>query len=422
MRYCKPEGCISNITIIFLIFQVAALTAAGQTSDFWEKPLGPDGGEAIELAKDSTGRLYAEIVTGEDNIYISEDGGDSWQVTELQQVPSFFTAFGDGKILGVTWRGGSFVYDLTSGRRALDSLPRIELNQLTKASGSSDTFYAASDSGLYRLCLSEPNTRWQQLQTPGTIINAVAAKGETVIIDHKANIYRSRDGGQSWQHIDTTGAAAETIEILSDNTVLVGLSGISNNGIYRLPADADRFSGHFHDSLNINEFHQLESGRVIAATTGECSGLGCIPPGGILASDDGGSSWEIHALKRNGVTDVTSNDSGELLAAAHGLFTDVATLVPPSYGIIKYEQDFSSWSYAHAGIARSIVGNIAVNENDTWFATVNYGDLYRSTNRGKSWKLLGLNDRRAENITLLLDVAVHGDVVLASSHYRWSIY
>ncbi len=197
------------------------------------------------MAVDANNRLHA-IVSGQ-GILSSDDQGASWQkrfetnlfLTDLKIAANgmmFSTIFFGNKLLRSTDQGASWE-DIISNMPAnstvysLDILPNGDLiaggaNQVLRSSNNGDTWTFMSNipnpqPGYYITYAVQTNANGDIFLFPSTFT--------------PEGIYRSTDGGNSWQEIaNDISSQISTFYIEDDGTILAGMSvyGVPNNGPY----------------------------------------------------------------------------------------------------------------------------------------------------------------------------------------------
>lgn len=198
------------------------------------------------------------------------------------------------------------------------------------------------------ICETNPNIIW---------VGTGEASGEQAAASIGDGVYKSTDGGQSWQ--------------------CMGL----------------KQSRHI-SKIQINP---LNSEIVYVAATG--SRWGNNEERGIFRTQDGGVTWQkvLYINDYTGMSDLVIHPDGKtLIAAAWQQYRNAwAHLqVGPSSALYRSENGGDTWEKLSQGFSKDTLGRIAIaiapSDPDRVYACVESkkGGFYQSTNKGKSWKLI----------------------------------
>lgn len=183
------------------------------------------------------------------------------------------------------------------------------------------------------------------------------------ITDWASGIYKSEDGGESWERIMTAGGYSVLFrEIISgeDNNLNVAARDYlfvldqSGNSVYYKYFNTDVYS------LALNSHLHL-----YAATEDS----------GIARTTDGGESWEVNILYPDSnyhFTSIAIDDSDNIY-------------VGTAEGVFKSSDAGESWSKINSGLNDLYVSDIMCTSNNFLFLTGNDG-IARSTNGGLNWQ------------------------------------
>jgi hypothetical protein len=221
-----------------------------------------------------------------------------------------------------------------------------------------------------------PNARaqWVQVGLPGTHITSLAANQGGLFAGTGQNVYRSTDGGVSWQLV---------IEQTSGIYALVGV----NNTVYAGGTDGILISTDAGSSWSVPGGGVLgyyssivslaASGSNLTSTTIYAGTAGY----GIYLSTDGGQSW---SSRNNGVGNT------QVFAVAMG-GTSVAPFVIAGTrdGAFFSEDSGTNWTGINTGLTDTFVNALAVftasGSQTMWFAGTNSIGVFSSTNNGSNW-------------------------------------
>lgn len=279
------------------------------------------------------------------------------------------------------------------------------------------------------LILVSPPSLLAQFTFTGGPINskgeckALWASGDTAFMGFNKNLYRTFNGGNSWEHL-TNGIPANcdprTIE-LSSNTLIVGTN--SNSRIYRSTDFGDNFSGGTGNVTSILIPTASASGpnfSMIGGTTSSpyrydfalsdwvdigASGIthgmsyvgkdtiwtcsGGINTGTTRYSTDNGINWTAVAVEPN--TDV---GGGVFLTTKAQDFLKVGNRILigsnlSGFAVLYTDDNGATWSASDLGSTTfSDYGKRFIKINNNHLLTVNLGGLWKSTDQGETWILV----------------------------------
>lgn len=372
----------------------AAPVAARETQG-WSASGGPDGGTVNALAA-AGNRVYAGTATG---IFRSANGGRTWTRAGLDGMQIHSVA--------VDPRDASNVY-----------AARLEWDDLTLRQEA----YASADGG--RTWHRLPVDARYLVVDPADPQTIYAAAG-TVSKYARPHLFRSTDAGASWQPIDGLGrvfVAALAPDPAHAHTVYAAAGGIFKS------ADAGTTWARVGTATGTGAV-AVDGGTVYAAT-GQ----------GLLASDDGGLTWQTRntsmkddrSISSLTVTPrrliastycagvLTSADGGRTWRPANaGLpfqcpFTPTAVALTTRGFLVGLERgayastDGAHWRDANTGLSLTTITSLVAPAANRVYAAAGTQGLFASTDRGRHWRLAPT--RLAEARV----VAAHDDTVLVA--------
>ena len=192
-------------------------------------------------------------------------------------------------------------------------------------------------------------------------------------------LYRSVDGGSSWQHITYEDTRAIAVDRTNDQVVVIGVPGA---GLYRSTDRGLTFRA-AQGGLDSTDVTSLDSGPTANTFY---AGLYSNPSGGwggVFQSTDGGATWTswngggAGALPSKYVTAVVVMGSGAVLAATYD---------PASGGRVYRRVGGGNWTASFAAATSGVLALHAdrANANTAW-AGLRVQGVYRSTDDGASF-------------------------------------
>ena len=206
-------------------------------------------------------------------------------------------------------------------------------------------------------------------------------------------VYRSLDGGETWEQTEYEGDGVMAFAAWPNGDVMLA----SLESVYR---SGDR--GSTWVETGSPESWSLFHSALVTADSVIYLGLGSVGfflGGGLIRSADGGQTWEEQDLGMDpfypaGIREILELDDGTILAAS-------------SQGVYRLEPG-GAWILTGSDSTR--YGNLAATADGLVFAG-SANTVYRSSNRGQSWEALVVPTSG------IADIAVnhHGDVFVSSS-------
>ncbi len=341
---------------------------------------GPWGGNVRGLTSDPSNHLRVFAACGssltavEGGVYMSVDGGSSWQPT---------------------------------------TLPRKQYNAVAASPSQPGTFYAGARNGLYKSV--DSGLTWELAALSTAYILGVGVKannGNTIVVGKSGNvgIEVSTDGGNSFAQVGlnsgfmrmftSSAANPERMFVVMGSSTASVMTSVNNGQTWTPWGPAGDGWG-----MYISPTDSLFS--LIAHANG------------IYRTTDGGANWTLTSagtfrsvVEYNGNIYATSNTSGILKSDDLGqTWEPVSPQVPQSNwqcgtmsagallghwgGIFKAQGYFDPVQASHTGLNLALVHGLAYysDTNELWGGTEGSG-LYRSTDGGLTWQQMvnGLNN------------------------------
>ncbi len=235
--------------------------------------------------------------------------------------------------------------------------------------------------------------------------------GDTIFVGQVGGVYRSLNGGQSWQ-IDTVGLGTNAgilSSSISGNVITMGTSkGIAvstNNGNNWTMLSSNMYNGDVMGFVNVGEklmvsmngtndkgiYRSLNHGvswsklSLIMAPNNTQTYLslmfekkgalfGTVALGGVYASFDTGATWK------------TVNSGLSATATVNGFYSDADTIYGcMKEGLFRTTNNGTSWvNWGNTGFPVGAASSMTI-VNDTMYVSNGTTKLYLSGNRGRSW-------------------------------------
>jgi photosystem II stability/assembly factor-like uncharacterized protein len=283
-----------------------------------------------------------------------------------------------------------------------------------------DVIFVGARDGLYRS--RDGGERWQHVLTGSAILGVASAVGLVVVATEEDGVLRSEDNGQSW-----SGANAGLLDLTALSVALSPCFELDHTGF------VGTASGLYRTRNGARSWRAVETGVEDAAV--QCAAISpdfahdrLIVVGtesnGLLWSADGGASWE-QALE-GGVTAFAFAPDGVLAAATDSgiaVSSDAArtwcvvgsapgavlSLVFAKdsllagldrFGVARSADNGATWRLSDDGLQARVATAIAANRHGLFEASLEDG-IRGSTDRGKTWRQRnrGLEDANVLGLT-----------------------
>jgi photosystem II stability/assembly factor-like uncharacterized protein len=404
-RFEQPAGVWNNTGGVFLT------TDGGQS---WTKTLANDIITAVEFSPNDPKMAYAG---GQHKIYRSDNGGEDWTaisgltydwgpsgapagfpidfLVEPGSSPGdpetiFTNNYGGGNVKskdgGVTWLLASNGY---TGALMLD----VAINPQNPR-----IVYGAARSGIFRS--TDGGATWQGLSTaPAQLATTygVAVKPDepNVVLASQellGQLYRSEDGGQSWTNVFTVPNVEPGVDLKQHGLKSIEFAAPPNSHVV--------YAGACRGSVALDDI--MNNAKKLSE--------------GIFKSTNGGVSW-VDA------SDANTTDKCLTSIAIHPTNPNVVYAAAPYAGVYKTVNGGTSWSLMPGLPAdmRSVAIHPA--NPSIVYAGALQGGVYRTVNGGVSWTPFKTGMEPNDPILALVIDPENPDVVWAGSRatgiYRW---
>jgi photosystem II stability/assembly factor-like uncharacterized protein len=272
---------VTSILVLFLA--VTAIHAAEAETRNWNHTEGPYGGSVWALHVAGGGNMIAGTLGK--GVYFSTDSGQNWLQSNLDNVSVYDFARGSGETWFAATQNGVYRSENNgrSWRRMAQGMDETRV-QAVLVHESGRVFAATIAGGIY---ISDNNgSSWSQ-SNEGMELNfgyALAALPDGSVLAGVTNrIYRSNDGGDSWEMMDADFPHVRTNAIaVADGRVFAA----TQDGVYR-SEDNGRTWQETGSQFADKEVYDIvvTSGGLVASTRG-----------GIYRSADNGANWEPDGL------------------------------------------------------------------------------------------------------------------------------
>jgi photosystem II stability/assembly factor-like uncharacterized protein len=360
----------------------------------WVPTGGPEGGGVLSLAVDPANPqiVYAG---GWGSVFKSTNGGGRWRVVThepWQHVTALATDpthpdtvyAGTDRGIGKSADGGRHWRMVNTGLFTGDTLRRWGrerwLGGLLVDPNRPQTEYALAAGGLFTT--TNGGGRWHFVRPrlgrywflsaaavdpahPGTVFAAWNRYGVG------SNLYKTTDGGNSWHGIATHGQPSFTslvIDADSPGTILA--TDATDPGIYTSTDGGATWSILTLPLQTAGGLHLFAGRRgTLYATTSA---------GTLLTSTDTGATWQ------------TVGTDADL---AYGPLAvdpqNPTTLYGAGDGVVKSTDGGRSWAAAGDGLVNTLISSLvlAPGSSTTLYAGTYGGGIYKTTNRGRTWRL-----------------------------------
>jgi photosystem II stability/assembly factor-like uncharacterized protein len=303
------------------------------------------------LVIDSSRILYVGTYSNGDGIFLSTDGGNTWQHTKMRYGVTSMTLTKSGTIVTFAfgYSFGRYLFRLSKGGSTLDSVV-LDFTPTCFAASQNGSLYASTfGQGIYKS--TDDGTHWSPFGAVTSITASSSAititKEGAVLISTSIGVFRSTDDGKSWKKSSF---------------------------------------GFLHDSLAVKQIIPSTSGKIYA---GAFESMG-VNANEIYVSSDTGKNWTLISKVKFNLDALAIDSIGNIYAGnLDGVYR------------IKANGDTSYIGPGGVAVNGWGVRTILALRKDTIFASA-WGGVYRTTNAGTSWEFLNngmISDTSTGNFT-----------------------
>ena len=397
-----------------LALSLVLLVSAPARSQSWV-PVGPHGGDVRSLAADPTNHRRLYLGTADGVFYRSDDSGGRWQrmspgfpqrgksLDEIAVDPRGVVFVGYWEIAG---KGGGVARSADGGRtfKVLPGIQGESVRALAIAPSNPDVVVAGTLNGVFRS--SDGGASWQRISPAG---DAEIRNVESLAVDpgYPDVIYvgtwhlpwKTVDGGATWRSVKTgiiTDSDIFTMTIDKRDPQTVYATACS--GMYRSfdgGARFTKFRGVPSSSRRTRSFAQdPERPDTLYAGTTE----------GLWATDDGGTTWRLMTQKTLVVNKVLVLPGGAVLLGTDGA------------GVLRSGDGGKTWFTSNTGFSERFVSRMTFDPATRRVLVGIWGDrqhggVFSAPGPRGPWTKLGAGLEGRE----VLSLAVAGTGVLAGT-------
>ena len=276
---------------------------------------------------------------------------------------------------------------------------------------------AGSDVGVFRS--EDGGATWQNLDAPTSNLEVWSVTvdptdPETIFVGTRPEGFRSRDGGRSWSKLnmgvnmmcpvtEPPGPPRTTCMIVDPRDNRTIWAGMEVDGVYKSLDGGDNWV-HLPDQ-GPDPFHG--DIHCIALKTGANPVVYCTSPFGIATSDDEGESWDYHYFPKFNEADPVSYCRGMVIKADNPdvMFVGNGDLIPGTTGAVQRTKDAGeSWEPVSLPVEPNSViywmGTHKERPNVIVAASL-LGYVYVSEDGGDSWRKLQREFGEVRSVALL---------------------
>src|ERR1035437_8919860 len=432
----STAGFVAKLFLCFgMLFNLVAAASDWQS-------IGPEGGNVRSLAYDPSDPNRILLGTSAGQLFLSKDGGNSWAIfahlgpgddyvfdhivfDPTNPATVYVAAWGlynkeEGDVLrsddgGHTWRALPAVHG-----KSVRALAMAPSDHNTLVIGALDGVFRSRDGGATWERISPENHA--AIENHSSLRNFVSVaidpqNSEVIYAGTRHLPWKTTDGGANWHNLkEGILDDSDVFSIIVDPKVPSRVYASACSGIYKSDNGAEvfhRVQGLPHSAIRTRVLHQDPQRPLIvyAGTTG-----------GLWKTVDGGTKWTLVSSPDVIVNDVLIDprDPNRVLVA-----TDLR-------GVLVSNDGFAHYTSSNQGFSHRVVGAVVVDRKDPnrlYVGVANdkeQGGLFLSDDVGKSWRqsrrgLAGrdiLSLQQAENGALFAGTN-HGIFQLASLSASW---
>ncbi len=330
----------------------------------WEQMQGPYGGAVWAIVIASDGTLFIGTNNG---VYRSTDGGDSWReinvgLTRLSVGSLVITR--QGSILAAT---DGYLFRSQDNGDTWNEVYRKYATRNALALGLYDRIYLAATGGVYYS--PDDGITWNRTAlTEPIVISIVAQTVDSVEVvcagTVKRGIFRTTDGGESWQSAGLAGIQIPSLAVSNDGLLAAG----TEYGVY---LSSDNGQSWYRTPMPKSYIY------VYALTFGANKEILAGDSGGIYRSINNGQTWTEHDFVQSTIQSLAIN-------AENHIFAGTATS-----GIYRSKDLAKNWDAINRGLANTTINGFALTPDGMFYAASRGGGIFRSFDNGSTWEAYG---------------------------------
>ncbi|WP_420385033.1 VPS10 domain-containing protein [Roseivirga sp.] len=247
-----------------------------------------------------------------------------------------------------------------------------------------------------------------------TAVAGVVQDPMTYYMGATGGVWKTDDAGESWYNVSdgfmkTASVGAITVAESDPNVVYVGMGEAPVRGVMTSHGDGVYKStdgGKTWQHMGLEKTRQISKIVVdprnpdVVVVGAQGSPYAATEDRGIYRSEDGGQTWtKVHYVDENsGVSDLSMDMTNPRIIYAaywdHRRFPWKVQSGGPGSGLWKSVDGGKTWNKMTEGLPKGVMGKIGVsvsraNPNKVWaIIEADNGGLYRSDNGGKNWRLI----------------------------------
>jgi hypothetical protein len=342
---------------LIIIFTVLILNSNIVSSqDYWEILNTPPGISIFSIDVNSNGDIF--IGTG-GGVYRSIDEGISWEMVGLENKSIYSLEIND---LGQIYTGVNIglsnysIYKSIDNGQSWDGIHEGFANVIFIKSYPGGLMFASSGTGSYRSVIRsiDYGDTWEEViifpsntEFPYDIVsqdyNTIYVG--TINFLGGGRVYRSEDGGDTWEHFGLTHHYVSSLAINSSGDLFAGTRGhhyYGTGGVFILPTGSEVWTNLNNEELVTSIVINSEDDIYIG-----CSYLNGL--GGVRRSIDNGQTWEIinTGMGNKDIEELILGPEGHLFAVAHNTPTPLFKSVNSTVSIHqnKNNSNFITYNY-----------------------------------------------------------------------------
>ncbi|MDQ3048881.1 MAG: T9SS type A sorting domain-containing protein [Bacteroidota bacterium] len=318
----------------------------------WQQGVGTDGGEMRGIVAIGN-RLVASGVDGW--AYYSDDEGQSWKQSGIAEHGLAYLATA-GKYVYGNHHSGYHYMSADTGRTWSD-LPGFPM--------AKKPFYPIGDSTIALLaptgaiCFSDSGATWHATDIGLSYVECLFESDSGIYAGCINGLYVSFDGMQNWSFVDSSFIGSTVWSVVADDSIVMAATTLG----LRMSADYGE-TWAIVDSAWTNSVLKWNEKYLYHTSNNK-----------IMISDDEGLSWQTSY----GETPVTARP---MIA-----FLSNVAFIGTKTGIRRSDDEGNTWTNADSLMNRLTFGS-AVHCGNYYFATSQWGDVFRSADDGQHWNKL----------------------------------